>query len=358
MSFAPHQRLLYRQNGLPIFQNRMYDSSEEARTCPTGDMALVEDRLTGLVYNAAFRSDVMVYDGHYQNEQATSPLFQRHLDAVSETIDRTMGRDRLVEVGCGKGFFLEVLLANGFDITGFDPTYEGDNPRIRRHYFEPGLGIKADGLILRHVLEHIKDPVAFLKTLADANGGKGKIYIEVPCFDWICEHRAWFDIFHEHVNYFRLSDFRAMFGNVVEAGHCFGGQYIYVVGDLSSLRSPVFRLCDEVRFPPDFAGTVLSCEDDMSPRNAVWGGASKGVIFSLIRQRAGRPVEMVIDINPSKQGKYLAATGIRVSSPAEALAKLDPGSTVYVMNSNYLDEIRALSNNAFCYVAIDRLAGA
>src|SRR3546814_9608010 len=62
-----------------------------------------------------------------------------------------------------------------------------------------------------------------------------QIYIEVPCFDWIVEHSAWFDVFYEHVNYFRLADLRAMFGTVHEAGHLFGGQYLYIVADLSTL---------------------------------------------------------------------------------------------------------------------------
>ena len=91
--------------------------------------------------------------------------------------------------------------------------------------------------LLRHVLEHIQDPVSFLAEIANANQG-GQIYIEVPCFDWILEHKAWFDLFYEHVNYFRLDDLRRMFGTVHEAGHLFGGQYLYVVADLASLRDP------------------------------------------------------------------------------------------------------------------------
>lgn len=42
-----------------------------------------------------------------------------------------------------------------------------------------------------------------------------------------------------------------------------------------------------------------------------------------------------------------------VQSPEHALAKLPHGSTIYVMNSNYLEEIRMLSHNAYTYVGID-----
>ena len=195
MSQQSNIRVLYRLNELPIFQNRMYESETEAKACLKGDMLLVEDQDTGLIYNMDFRPELMKYDSHYQNEQGVSNFFREHLDSVACIVDHCLGRDSLVEVGCGKGFFLEMLLEKGFNVIGFDPTYEGGNPRIRRHYFEKDVGIQAEGIILRHVLEHIQDPFDFLMQLKAANGGKGKIYLEVPCFDWILKRKAWFDIF-------------------------------------------------------------------------------------------------------------------------------------------------------------------
>jgi 2-polyprenyl-3-methyl-5-hydroxy-6-metoxy-1,4-benzoquinol methylase len=99
----------------------MYDTEAEAKACSTGDMQLVEDQQTGLVYNTVFRPELMTYDDHYQNEQALSPLFQEYIKSASRIIDRCMGRDSIVEVGCGKGFFLEMLLAKVFNVAGFDP---------------------------------------------------------------------------------------------------------------------------------------------------------------------------------------------------------------------------------------------
>jgi SAM-dependent methyltransferase len=346
-------RLLYKQEKFPIFQNRTYNTEAEAKDCPKGDVQLVEDQRTGLVYNAAFCPELMIYDVNYQNEQAVSPLFREHLKSVSKIIDGKIGRETIVEVGCGKGFFLEMLLDKGFDVTGFDPAYEGINPKVKKQYFAPGVGITAKGLILRHVLEHIQDPFEFLLKLRKANGGNGKIYIEVPCFDWICKHRAWFDIFYEHVNYFRLSDFHRMFDTVIEGGRLFGGQYLYVVAELASLKEPELSLDDRVMFPTDFLWSILNPMHTTLDHTAIWGGASKGVIFSLLKGRAGQPVNTVIDINPAKQGKYLPASGLRVQAPVEALAKLPEKSTIFVMNSNYSDEIKSMSNNSFKYIEVD-----
>ncbi|NNU43662.1 class I SAM-dependent methyltransferase [Ramlibacter montanisoli] len=345
------QRLLYEQQQFPIFQNRMYDSAVAARNCTRGDIRLVEDLRSGLVYNAAFEPALMQYDDHYQNEQAVSGMFQRHLQQVAEVVARGLGRDRLVEVGCGKGHFLETLQAGGFDITGFDPAYEGSNPGVRKEVFSEGVMSPARGLILRHVLEHIPDPVAFLGQLARANGGAGRIYIEVPCFDWICRRRAWFDVFYEHVNYFRLTDFHRMFGRVVESGRLFGGQYLYVVAELDTLRQPERDPADAVAFPDDFTATLAHFDGVRDC--AIWGGASKGVIFALLKERRGSPVGTVIDINPAKQGKFLPGTGLRVGAPAEEIDRLPTGTPVFVMNSNYIEEIRAMSRGRFELIPID-----
>jgi SAM-dependent methyltransferase len=353
MSAPASTRLLYEQRQLPTFQNRMYNSVEEARNCPRGDLQLVENLGSGLVYNAAFLPELMRYDDHYQNEQGLSPLFHAHLEMVADIIERQIGRGSLIEVGCGKGYFLELLAERGFDITGFDPTYEGSNPRVQHHYFAPGVGMRGDALVLRHVLEHVQDPYQFLDQLRLANGGSGLIYIEVPCFDWICQHRVWFDIYYEHVNYFRGADFQRMFGSVRESGRLFGEQYLYVVADLASLRPPQRDPGDAVRFPADFLARLNDPHGTPGAPTAIWGGASKGVIFALLKERSGAPVSTVIDINPAKQGKYVAATGLLIQTPAQALAQLPAGATIFVMNSNYLEEIRNMSANKYRYVGVD-----
>jgi hypothetical protein len=188
-----------------------------------------------------------------------------------------------------------------------------------------------------------------------ANGGSGRIYIEVPCFDWICERKSWFDVFYEHVNYFRISDFFRMFGKVVESGRLFGDQYLYVVAELDTLKEPKLDTDDVVVFPKNFLASLNEPGLAESVQSAIWGGASKGVIFALLKDRVGQPVKTVIDINPAKQGKYLPSTGLLVQSPADALSRLPKGSTIYVMNSNYLEEIKEMSGNAYRYVEIDHV---
>jgi hypothetical protein len=350
-------RELYAIEDLPVFQNRMFRSELEAKNCSKGHLVLVQDENTGLIYNRSFDANLMDYDGDYQNEQAVSSIFQDHLNQVKDIVHKHFKNYSLIEVGCGKGYFLEMLRSSGFQITGFDPTYESSNPAIFKKYFNEEADIRAEALILRHVLEHVEDPIEFCSTMNQTNGG-GKVYIEVPCFDWILEKRAWFDIFYEHVNYFRLSDFYRIFGKVYESGHLFGGQYLYVVADLASVRVPRVEVSDAIQFPIDFLKTIEEYKSKLKQNSpisqvAIWGGASKGVIFSLLMQRAGVTIDIVVDINPAKQGRYLPSTGIRVFSPCEALEILPPGSDIIVMNSNYLSEVIEITHNKFNYLVID-----
>ena len=351
-------REVYRAEQLPVLQNRMFASAEAARSCALGDVVLVQSAETGLVFNRAFRPELVEYDPDYQNEQGLSEAFARHLDGVLDVMRRHFAGRTLLEVGCGKGLFLERLLGAGFDVTGLDPTYEGSNPRVIRQFFTPAVGIRAEGIVLRHVLEHVQDPVAFLAGLREANGGRGTIYIEVPCLDWIASHHAWFDIFYEHVNYFRRVDFERMFGTVHEAGHSFAGQYLYVVADLATLAAPRRPRHDIFSLPRGFLSAIDESRERLRDSDAgacaIWGGASKGVIFALLMERAGVRIDTVIDINPAKQGRYLAATGLRVQSPDEAMARLPVGADVFVMNSNYRDEIEALTAHRFNCVTIER----
>jgi hypothetical protein len=122
-----------------------------------------------------------------------------------------------------------------------------------------------------------------------------------------------------------------------------------VIAELSTIRRPKRNPADPVRFPTNF----FRKQEFASGPAVIWGGASKGVIFALLMERSGRAVSSVIDINLAKQGKYLPATGLRVQSPEEVLAELPRGSTIYVMNSNYLDEIREMSGGSYTYVVVD-----
>jgi hypothetical protein len=97
---------LFRAERLPVLQNRTFATRSEALASSTGDVSLVQNHHTGLICNQAFDASRAVYDETYQNEQACSAVFRRHLEDVQAIVGRHLHGRSLIEIGCGKGYFL------------------------------------------------------------------------------------------------------------------------------------------------------------------------------------------------------------------------------------------------------------
>ncbi len=333
---------VFRQGNVPVFQNKVYPSAEMSFIAEKGEVALVQSLISGFVFNKAFISHKMNYDVHYQNEQSNSIAFKNHLLFVLSLL-KSFGIEnkKVVEVGCGKAIFFEMMLNDGINCWGFDPTYEGDNERIKKEYFDDThKGIAADVIIMRHTLEHITKPFSFLHTIAKANDYKGFLFAEVPTFDWIVDKCAFWDIFYEHCNYFTEESLSVMFDDAI-TGSIFGGQYIYLWADLSKIRTTIpagiqFRKYDTSAFfqkLETYKGLLNN-----SGSFAVWGAGAKGSTFLNLLDKERKTVQYVVDINPAKQNKFMAGTGHPIFSP-DILAK-QPVDNILIMNENYTEEIK------------------
>jgi hypothetical protein len=339
---ADNVAVIFKQDKVPVFQNKVYPSAEQALASEMGEVELVQSLVSGFVFNKAFTSHIMNYDVHYQNEQSNSAVFKNHLSNVLQQLKSFgISNKKVVEVGCGKGVFFEMMMKENIDCWGFDPTYEGNNERIKKEYFdETHKGIEADVIIMRHTLEHITKPFSFLHTIAKANDYKGFLFVEVPTFDWIINKNAFWDIFYEHCNYFTEQSLGCMFDDAV-TGDFFGGQYIYLWADLSKIRTTIpagiqFKEYDTAAFSNNLAEykKLLSNQGSF----VIWGAGAKGSTFLNLLDTESTSVQYVIDINPAKQNKFIAGTGHPIYSPDILLKK--PVENILIMNENYTEEIK------------------
>ncbi|MFZ1530376.1 MAG: NAD-dependent epimerase/dehydratase family protein [Ferruginibacter sp.] len=336
----PNARIIYEQKSVPLIQNRVFPTPAEARKTTCMDVTLAQCSDTGFVFSAYFNELAIDYDIHYQNEQSHSAYFQKHLEGVIEIMqDNNCLGEKVIEIGCGKAYFLEMLAARGVDITGFDPTYEGNSDKVVKDFFtEKYSDINADFIILRHTLEHISLPFDFIKSVAKANNYRGQIYIEVPTFDWIIDNNAVEDIFYEHCNYFTLETLQ-MFFSKSTGGHFFNGQYIYVIANLADVKTDIGKR----NFTPyeiQFQEKMSAYEKLINEENvAIWGAGAKGSTFLNLLDKNADKISYVIDINPRKQNMYIGGTGHPVYAPG-VLAQ-NPVNTIIIMNRNYAKEIAA-----------------
>jgi hypothetical protein len=120
---------LEERSGVPILLNRLYPTRDAARAVPLGNIDLVACEDCGFTSNTAFDPALIVYDDHYENDQAHSPAFSEHIAArvqdVLRSVPETAGLDFL-EIGCGQGNFIgEIARAAGSKLRsaeGFDPA--------------------------------------------------------------------------------------------------------------------------------------------------------------------------------------------------------------------------------------------
>lgn len=146
------------------------------------------------------------------------PRFQRYLAGVgadrARLIERiTGGRGRLLDVGCGSGEFAAAARDHGFDVQAVEPESSGAEVAHSRGLDVRTAMLEDAGLPERsydvvcafHVLEHLPDSRAFLRSLARFTKPGGHVVIEVPNFGSVLRRRSGVDWVHlrplEHLIY-------------------------------------------------------------------------------------------------------------------------------------------------------------
>lgn len=351
---------------VPVLCNVLHDTRSEALAAPSGWVSLFACHACGHVWNTAFDETLVDYGQRYENSLHFSPTFQGFVqELVAELVDDFGVRDgTVVEVGCGKGDFLAMLCrVGGNSGIGFDPSYAGhQDPDAGRGLFvvaepfpEVAQRLFADLVVTRHVLEHVADPLSFLRALTESvsQDGHPLQYHEVPNGQYLLERVALWDVIYEHPSHFTPRSLRLLLGSagleVDRMSASFGDQYLSAVcrGGRSVRAEPSSNGTDDAlvsRFAArshdlmDSIDSSLGTALDAGSQVALWGVGSKGVTFLNVVERASE-IHHVIDVNPRKHGRFVPLTGHRVDAP-EALVGADV-DLVLVMNLLYVEEVRA-----------------
>lgn len=351
--------------GVPMLQNVLVDSATAARAVPRGDLALSHCPSCDFVANVSFDPARLAYGSDYENVQVCSDVFDQYVDGLVERlVGQGVSGKRVVEVGCGTGYFLRKLCERGgnegvgFDTTYRGPEWEGPVRFVRDHYGAGHRDVAADVVLCRHVIEHVPEPLTLLAAVRGAlDGSPGALVVfETPALEWVLEGVVYQDLFYEHCSYFSEGSLtfafrRAGFSpRVVE--RVFGGQYLWLEardagpGDEGDppggvLGAAVARYGEEEHARLEATGRRLTELAEAGPV-AVWGAGAKGVTFCNLLDPDSEAITCVVDINPNKQGRFVPGTGHAIRPP-EALVE-EGLRNVLVMNPNYLDECRRLAS--------------
>ncbi len=358
----------YEVKDVPIHSCLLVDSRSEALEFPRGDLSLAFCSSCGFIQNNHFDPAVHSYSPAYEETQAFSPRFRRFQTELckSQIEKHNLRQKTVLEIGCGKGDFLVELCELGDNHgIGIDPGYRPDRTRssaaarirfIQDFYTEIYDNLRSDYIACRHTLEHIQPVQEFVSGIRESleNRPKIPVFFELPDVERVLQELAFWDLYYEHCSYFTLGSLARLFQragfDIVELSRGFEDQYLLldckpgtgalgpVPDDLADIGEAVdlfrVKIADEL----SRLQTEIENARRAGRRIALWGSGSKAVSFLTTLQLQDE-IQYVVDINPYKQGKYLAGSGHAIVAP-RYLAK-EPVDLIYVMNPIYQNEIAA-----------------
>jgi SAM-dependent methyltransferase len=365
--------------GMPVHCNLLWTTRNEAIQAPRGDIRLGFCGDCGHIFNLAFDPALMEYTQDYENSLHFSPRFQNYAESLAtRLIERydLHGKD-IIEIGCGKGDFLKLLCERGANRgVGFDPSHvpERDAPAtaervtfIQDFYSERYGSYQADFVCCRHVLEHIQFPHGFLNNVRHAIGNRSEtvVFFEVPSVSFTLRDLGIWDLIYEHCSYFSITSLSRLFAlcgfDVCDLAETYEGQFLCVEalpgesvadvtsdhrGNLEEMAHEVGVFADKYQSKVEGWRRKLDRIAQTGQQAVVWGAGSKGVTFLNVLETQDQILQdqilYAVDINPRKQGMYLAGTGQQIVPP-EFLREVRP-DVVIVMNPVYEDEIRQIAD--------------
>lgn len=361
------------RNGVPAHQNLVYREQAAAREAVRGDLDMVVCAGCDFVFNRAFDPVRLHYGDRYDNAQSHSPFFDEYLDSLVALLSkRGVQNCTVVEVGCGRGYFLRKLVSqpeSGLVGYGFDPSYVGPEMdlggrlRFRASMYDATCSeTRADVVLCRHVIEHVPEPLDLIDNVraALASSPQARVFFETPCVEWILHNRVIWDFFYEHCSLFTASSLATAFErrgfDIVSVEHVFGGQYLWLEARQTpeTTRSTTLpRHAQLATLAREYGEIETRLRErwrerirDLRQRGGVslWGAGAKGTTFANLVDPDAELLDSLVDINPNKRGCFVPGSGHRIIGPADILGR-DVRSAI-LMNPNYRDETHAILRDA------------
>lgn len=135
----------------------------------------------------------------------------RRIEFVKKVVSKN---SKILDIGSGYGFFIGGMFKEKFDVTGIEVSKErrkiskkiSNAPVINVNLNNSTDIEKYDFVVIFHVLEHLVNPVDFLKKVKKIMKPKGKILIEVPNLKdfQLCQNKFYRNWYWQraHLHYF------------------------------------------------------------------------------------------------------------------------------------------------------------
>lgn len=339
---------------LPLARYGLGKDLSAAKNCARYEIDIHRCARCDHYFNAAFVGQTVDYTSDNIAESRTfSPRYKNFLTGQVAEIMKIAGDDLkcILEVGSGQGDFL-AMFPNSARRIGFEPGPEGDvsidlypDVEVRRTYFVADDVLKEDLapdlIVMRQVLEHVSDPLVFLKAyrtlLSRAESGNGLLYIEVPSTNATIEKGRFSDFYYDHVGFFTLNSMsealRSVGFFIERLELAFGGEII------SCFARPAEAVLRQSRFSSRQAywADLFARLKESGEKVVFWGSAGTGTMFLNMVGIDQTEFPFVVDSDPRKVGKFIPGTGQEVVPP-EFIADYRP-DVVVILSQLHSKEI-------------------
>jgi 2-polyprenyl-3-methyl-5-hydroxy-6-metoxy-1,4-benzoquinol methylase len=256
----------------------------------------------------------------------------------------------VLDIGCNDGTQLDYFKTRGVATYGIDPAENLHERSNKNHsvvcdFFGPDAvdklnQVQYDIIVAQNVCAHNPDPYGFIKTCSELMNDETVLFIQTSQADMVL-HNEFDTIYHEHVNFFNANSMHKLAQRVglhlidVIKTPIHGNSYIFV---LSRQRVNRRRVENIIALEAAYglmnldtydcwAKTVHANVDQLiATINQYqqdgyilvgYGAAAKG---NTLLNFADIKLDVIIDDNPLKQGKFT------------------PGTSVPIMSNNYLEQ--------------------
>jgi len=254
---------------------------------------------------------------------------------------------RIIEIGCGKGEYLELLVNAGTKASGLEFARssvihcQNQGLSVIRGFLGSSTQKIAapafDGFICLNFMEHWPKPLQTLRAICNNLVDDGIGLVEVPNFDMILQESLYSEFISDHLSYFTESTLRFALQNAgFEVLECSSIWHDYILSatvrkrrksDFSGLLRQQRKIAQDLnRFIAGFPSRSV----------AVWG-AGHQALATIALAKLETSISYVIDSAPFKQGKFTPATHLPIVAPEQM--NCAPPNAIIVMAAGYSDEV-------------------
>lgn len=264
---------------------------------------------------------------------------------------------KVIEIGAGTGEYMNYMESTGADVSGLEHLHvsvlagqASGHHMIEGFIEEETVQVKDapyDAFYSMNFLEHIPDPAAFLRGIANNLTEEAVGLVEVPNINMILQKNLYSEFIQDHLSYFTKETLcNLLEQNGFEVISCEEIWYDYIISATVRKRKPIAvkgLLQEHKKLYTQMKAYLL--EKEMEQKTvAVWGAGHQALAnLSLLDMKD--KIRYVLDSAEFKQHHYTPATHIPIVSPE--ILKSGEIQAVIIMGAGYSDEIHRIMKEKY-----------